>query len=496
MGAVYLGRGPDGQLVAVKAVRPDLAYEPEFRGRFRSEVTRASTVPAFCTAPVLDADPEHATPYLVVEYVDGPSLAEVVDDRGPLVGGDLYSVAIGVATALTAIHGAGVIHRDLKPRNVLFSLGTPKVIDFGIARAVEATSNHTRTDQMVGTVAYMAPERFDTDGPGAGPAADVFAWGVVVAYAGTGQTPFAADSPVATAAKILTQPPDLGDLPSPLREIVARTLEKDPADRPTAPELLDLLLDIGSSSAVDLGGHPELRQAAEAAQAGGARSRRRRRRIVAAVALGAAVAALGAAGAWAGAAGLDARASVREPSPIGDDPMIIDPLDREGQWHESRTEFGACAFVQGRMVLSTHDSNYNVCPGPQDKFGGDQSIAVTVALRTPHKCAFVGFRRVDEGYGYALQLCTDKIIFWKDKYDTAGPISTVASSVFADHRDHRIELVIRDDTAKAAVDGEPAGEAVVDDRRLITGMVVLAAYKPSDDTDGSVAYSDVKVATL
>jgi hypothetical protein len=206
----------------------------------------------------------------VVEYVDGPSLAEVVADQGPLRGGSLYSVAVGVATALAAIHGAGVIHRDLKPRNVLFSLGTPKVIDFGIAQAVEATSQHTGTDQMVGTVAYMAPERFDNAaGRTAGPAADVFAWGAVVTYAGTGRTPFAGDSPVATAAAILTQPPHLAGVPEPLRDIVARTLDKAPEHRPTAPELLDMLLAAGvqdTPAADGLASRPELRRAARAAQ--------------------------------------------------------------------------------------------------------------------------------------------------------------------------------------------------------------------------------------
>jgi serine/threonine protein kinase len=198
MGTVYLARNAAGVLVAVKMIRADLAPDDEFRRRFRSEVARARQVPPFCTAEVLDADPDHESPYLVVEYVDGPSLAEVVEERGPLTVSNLHSVAIGVATALTAIHGAGVIHRDLKPRNVLLAPGSPKVIDFGIARALESTSAHTRTDQMVGTVAYMAPERFGSS-PGevlVTPAADVFAWGGVVAYAGTGRTPFSADSPM------------------------------------------------------------------------------------------------------------------------------------------------------------------------------------------------------------------------------------------------------------------------------------------------------------
>ncbi|SDT21498.1 serine/threonine-protein kinase [Actinoplanes derwentensis] len=173
MGSVFLGRMPDGRQVAVKVIRPEYADQAEFRARFRSEVESARRVPSFSTAAVIDADPDHSPPYLVVEYVDGPSLTRVVADRGPLSGGDLHSVAIGTATALTAIHGAGVIHRDLKPSNVLFALGSPKVIDFGIARAFEATTDHTRSGQVVGTVSYMAPERFEMKSEAVGPAADV-----------------------------------------------------------------------------------------------------------------------------------------------------------------------------------------------------------------------------------------------------------------------------------------------------------------------------------
>jgi len=244
MGTVFLGRAEDGTMVAIKMVRPEFSDDPEFRGRFRSEVTRAQQVPPFSTAAVLDADPEHTPPYLVVEFVDGPSLTELMRGQGPLSGPALHSLAVGVATALTAIHGAGVIHRDLKPGNVLFALGGIKVIDFGIARAFEATSRHTRTDQMVGTVAYMAPERFDAEyGRDVTSAADVFAWGAVVAYAATGRTPFAADSPAATAMRILTQPPDTTGLPEPLRGLVESSLAKYPEDRPTARQLLDVLLD-------------------------------------------------------------------------------------------------------------------------------------------------------------------------------------------------------------------------------------------------------------
>ncbi|HEX2356571.1 MAG TPA: serine/threonine-protein kinase, partial [Micromonosporaceae bacterium] len=160
MGVVYLAAAPDGPLVAVKAIRGDVADDPEFRRRFRSEVARARQVPPFCTAEVLDADPDHDPPYLVVEYVDGPSLADAIRERGRFTSANLHGLAIGVATALTAIHGAGVIHRDLKPSNVLLAPGSPKVIDFGIARAMRGSAGHTRTDQVMGTVGYMAPERF------------------------------------------------------------------------------------------------------------------------------------------------------------------------------------------------------------------------------------------------------------------------------------------------------------------------------------------------
>jgi hypothetical protein len=243
MGVVYLARSPVGELVAIKVVHPTLALSDEFRARFRSEVLRARQVPPFCTAEVLDADPEHDPPYLVVEYVDGPSLGKVVGERGPLSLANLHAVAMGVATALTAIHEAGVVHRDLKPSNVLLAPGTPKVIDFGIARAFQSTTQLSRTDQLVGTVAYMAPERFGTaPSSEVGPAADVFSWGAVVAYAGTGRTPFHADGPTAEAARILTQPPQLDGLTGPLRELVEKALAKDPVDRPLARELREMLL--------------------------------------------------------------------------------------------------------------------------------------------------------------------------------------------------------------------------------------------------------------
>ncbi|GAA4935484.1 WD40 repeat domain-containing serine/threonine-protein kinase [Actinoplanes utahensis] len=268
MGTVYLALDPEGRQVAIKVVRPD----PKFLARFRSEVKRARQVPPFCTAAVLHDDLEHDPPYLVVEYVDGPSLAEVVRDRGHLTPSEAYAIAVGVATALVAIHGAGVVHRDLKPANVLLSVGLPKVIDFGIARGADLSAELTGPDQVVGTLAYLAPECLDTGSRDrVGPPADVFAWGVLVGYAATGRTPFAADTPLATIGRILTQPPDLAGLPEPLRGLAASALEKDPDRRPQASALLDALLSAGRPDVT-----PELHRAALAAQA----SRRPARRWI------------------------------------------------------------------------------------------------------------------------------------------------------------------------------------------------------------------------
>ena len=243
MGVVHLASDQQGRKVAIKVLRPQVAGDATALRRLAREVDTMRRVHSPHVAEILDADVTAERPYIVTQYVPGRTLEEAVFDGGPMDGRPLQRLATGLASALAAIHGAGVIHRDLKPANVLFALGGLKVIDFGIARPLEATSQHTRTDQMVGTVAYMAPERFDEE-PGlrVSPASDIFAWGAVVAFAATGRTPFAGDSAPATAMRILTQPPTLTGLPAPLRGIVAGTLAKDPAERPTARELLDLLL--------------------------------------------------------------------------------------------------------------------------------------------------------------------------------------------------------------------------------------------------------------
>ncbi|WP_235855153.1 serine/threonine-protein kinase, partial [Nonomuraea aridisoli] len=181
MGEVHLATTPTGGLAAVKVIAPAAARDPAFRRRFEREVAAAWRVARFCTAPVIDAGIDGDVAYLVTEYVKGPDLAQAVRERGPLSGGNLEALAVGIATALSAIHGAGVIHRDLKPSNVLLSPLGPRVIDFGIARL--AGHDEATGQGIVGTPAFMAPEQ--VRGEPLTPAADVFAWGGLIAYAGT-----------------------------------------------------------------------------------------------------------------------------------------------------------------------------------------------------------------------------------------------------------------------------------------------------------------------
>ena len=170
MGTVYVGLDASGRKVAIKVIRREYAADRQYRARFEAEVSAAQRVRPFCTAPVLDADPGAEPPYLVTEFVNGPSLDEAVVGNGALRGADLEAVAVGIATALTAIHDAGVVHRDLKPSNVLLSTFGPRVIDFGIARSLDGT-RLTATGGIVGTPAFMAPEQLH--GRGATPASDV-----------------------------------------------------------------------------------------------------------------------------------------------------------------------------------------------------------------------------------------------------------------------------------------------------------------------------------
>jgi hypothetical protein len=246
MGTVYAGVDDSGRKVAIKVIRKDLAADPRYRARFDSEVAAAQRVRPFCTAPVLDADPRADPPYLVTEFVSGSSLQHVVAQGGPLRGADLEALAVGMASALTAIHDAGIVHRDLKPANVLLSPFGPRVIDFGIARTVDAT-RLTATGGIVGTPIYMAPEQLN--GRDVTPASDVFAWGATVAFAARGAPCFSGNSMPAVLHRIISGEPDLSGLDGTLLAVVRAALAKDPADRPTAQQLLERLISSGPSSA-------------------------------------------------------------------------------------------------------------------------------------------------------------------------------------------------------------------------------------------------------
>ncbi|MFW5419191.1 serine/threonine protein kinase [Nocardiopsis sp. CNT-189] len=238
-GEVFLGEAPDGRRAAVKLLHATWAGDADMRRRFAAEVEQARKVSGFCIAAILGADPEAERPWIATEYIDGPTLQDAVAEDGPRGGADLHRLAVSTATALAAIHGAGVVHRDLKPENILLAADGPRVIDFGIARAVETTS--VTASGVVGTVGYMAPEQLE--GLRLTPAVDVFAWGAVLAFAATGREAFSAPTQVARITRILSGAPDTEGIAEPLLPIVLACLEKDPARRPTARGLLDLLLD-------------------------------------------------------------------------------------------------------------------------------------------------------------------------------------------------------------------------------------------------------------
>ncbi|XVQ13161.1 serine/threonine protein kinase [Spirillospora sp. CA-255316] len=235
---VFLGRGENGREVAIKLLRAALSQNPEWRGRFERELQLIGRVAGFCTAQVVDHDISGELPYVVSEYVPGPSLTELVTGTGPRTGTDLDRLAIGTVTALAAIHRAGILHRDFKPANVLMGPDGPRVIDFGIARVLGAAA--AKGSGVVGTPSYMAPEQVtDTE---LGTAVDMFAWASTMLFAATGRHPFGNDTISAVFHRILHYEPDLSPLPDTLRGIVAACLAKDPAHRPEAQQvLLDLL---------------------------------------------------------------------------------------------------------------------------------------------------------------------------------------------------------------------------------------------------------------
>lgn len=254
MGRVYLGRSAGGRTVAVKVVHPHLALDEQFRARFRREVDAARRIGAQWTAAVLDADPDAPIPWVAHGYVAGPPLSSAVTDHGPLPEQAVRTLGAGLAEALAAVHGQGLIHRDVKPSNVLLALDGPRLIDFGIARALDATASLTSTGVSVGSPGYMAPEQIrglDTSG-----AADIFSLGAVLAYAATGSAPFLGDSSAVLLYKVVHEEPELGELEGGLRDAIAACLAKDPAGRPTPAELARQLAPGGAAAAVAAGWLP------------------------------------------------------------------------------------------------------------------------------------------------------------------------------------------------------------------------------------------------
>lgn len=255
MGQVYLARSDRGRVVALKLVREELAAQQEFRDRFRQEVRAARRVGSIWTAPVLDADTEAAVPWVATGYVAGPSLQATVTGRantaagpapgayGPLPDRSVHILGTGLAHALRAIHGADLIHRDLKPSNILLTIDGPRVIDFGIARALDTVTDGglTRTGALVGSPGFMSPEQ--VRGERVTPACDVFCLGAVLAYASTGRLPFgaAASGVHALLFRIAQEDPDLTGVPVDLVELIQDCLRKDPATRPSPDEILERL---------------------------------------------------------------------------------------------------------------------------------------------------------------------------------------------------------------------------------------------------------------
>ncbi|MFI9751066.1 serine/threonine-protein kinase [Streptomyces collinus] len=248
MGRVYLGRSAGGRTVAVKIVHPHFALDEEFRARFRREVEAARRVGGAWTAPVLDADPGARVPWVATAYAAGPSLSAAVADGGPLPAHTVRALGAGLAEALAAVHELGLVHRDVKPSNVLLTLDGPLLIDFGIARATDGTASLTSTGVSIGSPGYMSPEQIL--GKAVTGAADVFSLGAVLAYAATGRPPFPGDSSAALLYKVVHEEPELGLLDGELRGLTAECLAKDPATRPAPAELARRLAPEGAARLV------------------------------------------------------------------------------------------------------------------------------------------------------------------------------------------------------------------------------------------------------
>ncbi|WP_322888008.1 serine/threonine-protein kinase [Wenjunlia vitaminophila] len=235
MGTVYLGQSPGQRLVAVKVIRSEFATDPTFRKRFAREIEAVRRVGGFHTAPVVDADPHGDPPWLATEYIPGPSLHDVLGQQGALPPRTLQTLAVGIAETLEGIHARDIIHRDLKPSNIIISSSGPRIIDFGVARALDGTAL-TRTNYVIGTQGFLAPEQLT--GASITPAADLYAFGMVLCHA-AGATPLTGSESLESALSLL---------PSRFVGVITRCLDHDPSHRPTPTEVLELLSQNDASS--------------------------------------------------------------------------------------------------------------------------------------------------------------------------------------------------------------------------------------------------------
>ncbi|MFF4255661.1 PQQ-binding-like beta-propeller repeat protein [Streptomyces sp. NPDC001663] len=285
MGIVYLGRAASGRQVAVKVVHAQYALDEEFRARFRHEVAAARRVSGAYTAPVVDADPDAEVPWMATLYVPGRTLSDIVAKEGPLGGRELRVLALGLVEALRDIHQAGVVHRDLKPSNVLIAEDGPRVIDFGISRAAD-NQTLTVTGRLIGTPPFMSPEQFASPRDVTA-ASDVFSLGSLLVYAATGNRPFDGGSPYTTGYQVMYEPPTLHGTADPLRSIVERCLDKDPAARPQLAELHDLFRTLPDVAVPGPPALPKHRRSGDttAVPRPDGRRRRMRRRVVLGAAL-------------------------------------------------------------------------------------------------------------------------------------------------------------------------------------------------------------------
>ncbi|MCX5207448.1 serine/threonine-protein kinase [Streptomyces sp. NBC_00237] len=239
MGTVFLGRSPSGREVAVKVIHEQYSADPDFRARFRQEIAAVRRVSGAFTASVLDADPDAVRPWMATQYVPGPTLAQLLDEQGPLGDVELRLLGLGLVEALRDIHRVGVVHRDLKPANVLMAADGPRVIDFGVSRAV-GNKPITVTGNVMGTPPFMSPEQLNSPRT-VGPASDVFSLATLLVYAAVGHGPFDSDSPFMTAYAVVHERPVLDGVREPLRGILEYCLVKEPEERPEIAELGTLL---------------------------------------------------------------------------------------------------------------------------------------------------------------------------------------------------------------------------------------------------------------